>query len=200
MRRKAFIPLFGVLLLAAFLGGLALAQSAGSYDVEWFTIGTAGDEFVAGGDYQLGFTVGQDQEPLVSSGGPYQVVQGYWQDGGSPTAVKLLAFGVEARGQAMVVYWETAAEIDTLGFHLYRSESGAPGTFARLNEALIPSQSPGGGAGAYYEWADATAVRGQRYYYVLEDVDARGQTTAHGPADGRRPYAAVFLPLIAKGP
>lgn len=200
MRRKAVIPLISVLLLAAALGGLALAQSGGSYDVEWQVLGTAGDEFAAGGAYQVGFTVGQEQEPLVSSGGRYQVVQDYWQDGGAPTAVKLAAFGVEARGQALVVYWETASEMDTLGFHLYRSESGEPGTFARLNEALIPSRSPGGGAGAYYEWIDAGAVPGRTYYYLLENVDAYGQTTPHGPVEGVLAGYGAFLPLLHKGP
>ncbi len=189
---------WALLALLLFVPALALAQSGGPYDVEWFTIGTAGDEFVAGGAYQLGFTVGQDQEPLVSSGGGYQVVQGYWQDGGGPTAVKLVAFGVEARGQSLVVYWETAAEHDTLGFHLYRSESGEPGTFARLNEALIPSQSPGGGAGAYYEWVDATVVRGQPYYYLLEDVNVYGQATAHGPVEGRLALYRAYLPLLGR--
>ena len=48
MKRKALAPLFAVLLLAAALGSLALAQSGGSYDVEWQVIGTAGDEFAAG--------------------------------------------------------------------------------------------------------------------------------------------------------
>ena len=63
----------------------------------------AGDEFVTGGAYQLGFTVGLDQEPLISTGGSYQIVQGYWSGGSAPTAVKLVAFDVESRGQALVV-------------------------------------------------------------------------------------------------
>ena len=200
MRRKTILPLFCALLVVAALAGLSLAQSGGSYDVAWQVIGTAGDQFVAGQDYQMGFTVGLDQEPLVSSGGGYQIIQGYWQDGGTPTAVKLVDFGAKARGASLAIYWETATEIDNLGFHLYRSDTGAPNTFARLNEGLIPSKSPGSGSGAYYEWVDATAVCGQRYYYLLEDVDLDGRTAAHGPVEGRGPCAAVFLPRVTRGP
>lgn len=200
MRRKTIAPLFcALLLLAVALGGLALAQSGGSYDVEWQVLGAAGDEFASGGSYQLGFTLGQDQEPLVSSKGSYQIIQGYWSGGIGPTAVKLAAFGVRARGDALVVFWETASELDTLGFHLYRSDTGAPGTFSRLNEALIPSEAPGGG-GAAYEWIDAGAARGRTYFYLLEDVDVYGQATAHGPVTGLLAGFRAFLPLAFKGP
>lgn len=189
-----------LLLLVTTLTVAVVAQSGGSYDIEWFTIGTAGDEFAAGGDYQVGFTLGQEQEPLISTGGSYQIVQGYWSEGSGPTAVKLVAFGVEPRVHVLVVYWETATEMDTLGFHLYRSDSGTPGTFSRLNEALIPSRSPGGGGGAYYEWLDAGAVPGRTYYYLLEDVDAYGQATPHGPVEGVLAGYGAFLPLLHKGP
>lgn len=200
MKRQALAPLFAVLLLAAALGSLALAQSGGSYDVEWQVIGTAGDEFVAGEGYQIGYTVGQEQEPIVSTNGAYQVVQGYWSGGSGPTAVKIVALGVQARGNTLVVFWETASETDNLGFHLYRSASGTPGTFARLNESLIPSRSPGGGAGASYEWVDAIVVPGSTYFYLLEDVDFSGQATAHGPVMGRMDLYRAFLPLVGKGP
>jgi hypothetical protein len=198
MKLKSII-LLCALLLAAALGGLALAQSGGSYDVEWQVIGSAGDEFAAGGAYQLGFTLGQDQEPLVSTGGSYQIVQEYWSGGSAPTAVKLVAFGVEARGDTLVVFWETATERDNLGFHLYRSDIGTPGSFSRLNETLIPSQSPGGG-GAQYEWVDTGIHRGRLYFYLLEDIDMYGLATPHGPVTGLLAGFRAFMPLVTKGP
>ncbi len=76
------------------------------------------------------------------------------------------------------VAWETASEVDNIGFHLYRSTDPA---FAgeRLTIELIPSTVPGGGQGAMYEWVDPTAEPGVVYYYTLEDVDVNGVGTVH---------------------
>jgi len=194
---RALIILLPVLLLLLASG--VLAQSGGDYDVEWNVIGSAGDQFVSGGDYQIGFTLAQDQEPLISSGGNYQILQGYWSGGAGPTAVKLLGLWVEAHDDALVVYWETAIEVDTLGFNLYRSENGEAGTYSQLNEGLIPAQRAGEPGGASYEWADLSAAPGPAYFYLLEDVDAYGQATTHGPVQGALPYPQIFLPLLVKG-
>ena len=81
--------------------------------------------------------------------------------------------------------WETAQELDNLGFHLYRSESPA-GPWTRLNAELIPAQYPGAVFGAIYEWLDAGVTPGDVtpgvvVYYRLEDVDIHGVSTFHGP-------------------
>lgn len=196
-RKRVLVVLLPVLLLLLASG--VLAQPGGDYDVEWNVIGSTGDQFVSGGDYQIGFTLAQDQEPLISSGGDYQILQGYWSGGAGPTAVKLLGFWVEAHDDTLVVHWETATEVDTLGFNLYRSENGEEGTYGQLNEGLIPAQSAGGPGGASYEWADLSAEPGPAYFYLLEDVDVYGQTTSHGPVQGTLPYARSYLPLIRKG-
>jgi hypothetical protein len=113
-----------------------------------------------------------------------------------PTAVELLAFdalpGKGPTGSSRIdLVWETATEVDNLGFYVYRSvkpeldkRQGAsqPPTLERLNDSLIPSQvSPGSPVGATYTWSDRTAEAGISYYYWLEDVDIQGQTTLHGP-------------------
>ena len=197
MRRVRIVLLLTALLL---VGGIALAQSGGSYDVEWQVIGSAGEQFVSGGDYQVGFTLAQDTPPLVSQGGSYQVVQGYWSGAGfPPTAVTLVAFWAEPRGDALVACWETAAEVDLLGFHLYRSDTGTPGSFVRLNGGLIPGQAPGSPVGASYEWVDAAVEAGRTYFYLLEDVDAYGQASQHGPVSATLQPTTMFriyLPLV----
>jgi hypothetical protein len=191
-----------ILLLVVLLlfGGAVLAQSSGGYDVEWQVIGSAGEQFATGGDYQLGFTLAQDTPPQVSQGGSYQVVQGYWSGAGfPPTAVTLVGFWVETRGDALVACWETAAEVDLLGFHLYRSDTGAPGSFVRLNEELIPGQAPGSPVGASYQWVDVTVAAGQTYFYLLEDVDVYGRATCHGPESATLQPTTLFriyLPLV----
>lgn len=207
MKRRTLGTLsVALLLVAAVLLGRGLdrsvwAQTGGSYDVEWHVLASAGDQLLAGGAYRLGFSLGQPHAPGISGGGSDQVVQGYWASGGiHPTAVSLIDFYVESRDGALRVCWETAAEIDNLGFHLYRSESGQPGSYyTRLNEHLIPSQAPGGSTGAFYEWVDPDVVPGQTYHYLLEDIDSSGQVTAHGPVEGTLFQFRLYLPRVAKG-
>lgn len=66
------------LALVLLAGRTAAAQSGGGYELEWQVIGSAGDEFVRGGEYQIGFTLGQAEDTPVSAGGSYQIAQGYW--------------------------------------------------------------------------------------------------------------------------
>ena len=197
MKRK-IVSLLNVALLLVASG--VLAQSGGDYDLEWQAIGSAGEQFVSGGGYQVGFTLAQDQEPMVSTGGSYQIIQGYWAGGGfAPTAVTLAGLWVEARGDTLVACWQTASEVDTLGFNVLRSESGDPGSFTQLNEVLIPSQAPGSPVGASYEWGDAGVEAGHTYFYLLEDIDIHGQATQHGPVSATLPPTMpywIYLPLV----
>ena len=61
-----------------------------------------------------------------------------------PLAATLVSFTAEAEENQVLVSWETASEIDTLGFTLYRSD-GANNQPVAL--AFVPSQSPGSTAG-----------------------------------------------------
>jgi hypothetical protein len=78
-----------------------------------------------------------------------------------------------------LVQWETAIEIDNVGFNLYRAQSPS-GDWVRLNTTLIPSQAPGSVVGATYIWFDEGVDAGI-VYYKLEDVEVGGGSTFHGP-------------------
>lgn len=69
------------------------------------------------------------------------------------------------------VRWDTASEIDTAGFYLYRSTS-PDGEFTLVNAAgeLIPSQG-NALSGATYTFTDKNVVAGRTYYYVIEEVE-----------------------------
>ena len=98
----------------------------------------------------------------------------------NPTAVVLLTFTGVADNEVVHLAWETAAEIDTLGFNLYRADA-LSGPRSRINAALIPSQSPGSVFGATYAFTDATVMPEREYFYWLEDVDTNNMATLHGP-------------------
>jgi hypothetical protein len=99
----------------------------------------------------------------------------------SPTAVTLANFYAEQMGDYVRVTWETASELDNVGFNLWRGVSPA-GPDTKLNDLLIPSQSLGNPGGFTYTWDDhAGLVPGTTYYYWVEDVDVNNVATRHGP-------------------
>ncbi len=111
------------------------------------------------------------------------------------TAVKLGAFSAQGYDQAALVEWQTASELDNLGFHLHRASSAA-GPWTRLNASRIPGlgSSP---EGRRYSWADRGLMNGATYYYRLEDVDRSGLVTSHGPVSAV-PVAGVPLPAAVE--
>ncbi|MBN2391055.1 MAG: hypothetical protein JXR84_10035 [Anaerolineae bacterium] len=135
------------------------------------TVTTAGDRITFSGISVscLGsnFTVGTTD----STNGPL---------GPAPTAVTLARFEAVPQADAILVTWETAMELDNVGFNLYRS-TAVDGEYIQLNDTLIPSQSPGSIFGAVYTWFDTSVSRDQTYYYKLEDEDISGARTLTGP-------------------
>jgi subtilisin family serine protease len=98
----------------------------------------------------------------------------------APTAVELDHLQATPQDTAIRLDWETATELDTLGFHLHRADSPG-GERTRLNADLIPGQAPGSPMGATYQFVDDTASTGTTYHYWLEAVDMGGQSTYYGP-------------------
>ena len=117
----------------------------------------------------------------------------------SPTAVTLIAFTATPDTDAIVLEWETASELDNLGFNLYRSES-TNGERLPLNTTLIPSQNPGSAWGANYQFTDEAVIKGTTYYYWLENLDIDGTVILHGPvraATSNTPNAITLASFAA---
>lgn len=100
----------------------------------------------------------------------------------APTAITLVSFEASAdQAGNVTVSWETAAEIDNVGFNVYQSPvpqfdiSNAE----RVNSEMIASQVQLG-QGASYSLTDSDVLPGV-WYYFLEDVDVSGVGTLHGP-------------------
>jgi hypothetical protein len=176
-KRVCKIPL--LLALLTLPVSLVLAQSGGPYDLSWSTVDGGGGAS-SGGDFTLSGTAGQADAGAMS-GGIYGLTGGFWTEKpGNPTAVTLAWFDAHPVGEGVLIEWETATELDNLGFYVYRSPT-PEGKKLRLNLDLIPSQMPGSPVGAHYEFVDNSAPSGVTCYYWLEDVDLHGQVTRHGP-------------------
>jgi len=124
-------------------------------------------------------------------------VEGY-RHSWTPTAVDLVRFEAAVQDHAVLLTWETAQELDNLGFNLYRGESAA-GPWTRLNAELIPAQHPGATFGATYTWLDEGMTPGATYFYRLEDVNVYGASTFHGPISitAGQPSAATVTGFTA---
>ena len=99
----------------------------------------------------------------------------------SATAVTFRSFTAVRSRNGVVLRWRTAAEVDTLGFNVFRERGGSR---TRLNRHLIGNRGTvGGGA---YSFVDGRAGRGGAPKYWLQVVDGRGGKVWHGPARPRR--------------
>ena len=95
----------------------------------------------------------------------------------------------------VVVTWETASEVDTGGFLLYRSECAA-GPFSLLDETPILAVGDPL-AGSAYRYEDSAVDWGRRYFYQLEEIEMDGgrnryQETVESRAGAGWPWALVI--------
>lgn len=116
-----------------------------------------------------------------------------------PTAVTLVSFTAAPDGQAIRLDWETASELNNIGFNLYRALS-PQGPWTRLNGNVIAAANPGSVMGASYTYLDETVKPGLTYYYLLEDIDRETGVTQHGPVSAMvgaapRPFK-LYLPAV----
>ena len=72
----------------------------------------------------------------------------------------------------VVLSWETASEVGTAGFNVYRAPIAAS-DFVQVNPTLIPAAGDELG-GASYRFEDDQVTPGRRYQYRIEEVEWDG--------------------------
>lgn len=114
----------------------------------------------------------------------------------APTAVTMTGFSAQSELESVRIDWQTALEIDLVGFNLYRATS-LDGEWELLNKEgmLVPAGS-GGLVGAAYVYLDTEVEMGTRYYYVLEAISLEG-TENFGPAIGQF-WTPYYLPFVRR--
>ncbi|MEO8083675.1 MAG: hypothetical protein ABI780_07635, partial [Ardenticatenales bacterium] len=116
-----------------------------------------------------------------------------------PTAVQMVAYTVKATADGTVdIDWETATELEVLGFNLYR-RSLADGGEIKANGALIPATGSAAAGNRYHANDEPGAGR---FYYRLAVVQADGESDSFGPTHVTvvRPPEPIriFLPYLVK--
>jgi hypothetical protein len=116
--------------------------------------------------------------------------RGMWEIAlpGSPTAVKLNSFNANTMDDGRVlIQWSTGAEVDNLGFNVYREQNGRR---VRITPQLVAGSALLAGPGATltsgnsYVWFD-TPPTGKGTKYLLEDLDLKGKSSWNGPTETR---------------
>ncbi|HTA19618.1 MAG TPA: hypothetical protein VK989_10020, partial [Polyangia bacterium] len=100
---------------------------------------------------------------------------------GVHTNVDILSFDAIDQCAGTKLAWQTADEIDTLGFNLYRDVGGARAT---LNPTMIPGGSLSGGGGHSYDLVDPGSQDPGRTY-LLEQVDFDLTSHWYGPVSAQ---------------
>ncbi|MEM8534345.1 MAG: SdrD B-like domain-containing protein [Chloroflexota bacterium] len=149
-----------------------------------------------------------DADPLTGRTGPITLEPGEndpnWWAGLvalDPAAIVLEQFTATWQQDTVVVAWETSAELDSWGFHLYRSADRTWDNATQVTEQLILAQGRGQG-GANYQWTDADVTPGTTYTYWLVETELDGSTHRYGPAQTTvTPKTAdyqIFLPIVGR--
>ena len=97
----------------------------------------------------------------------------------SATPVELLYFDARSDDGGIRLAWETALEVNTLGYRLHRASAGTPAERSPINAELIAGL--GADHGHAYEHLDEGVVTGSEYLYWLEEVATDGQSEWYGP-------------------
>ncbi|MBI5375841.1 MAG: SBBP repeat-containing protein [Candidatus Schekmanbacteria bacterium] len=87
-----------------------------------------------------------------------------------PTLITLSSFEAKQSGKKVLITWQTATEIDNLGFNILRSET-ADGEYVKINKKLIKAKGSST-KGASYKFKDKNIEAGKTYFYKLEDIDS----------------------------
>lgn len=111
-------------------------------------------------------------------------------------SVTLVSFQATPESEVIHITWETASEVDMLGFYVQRAPR-EDGDYRRISEVIW---AEGDLVRASYEHTDTAVEAGNTYYYRLEAVEVSGATEFHGPVSAtlRLPARETSTPTVTQ--
>jgi hypothetical protein len=106
----------------------------------------------------------------------------------------LLAF---SNPGGVTITWETASEVDTMGFNLLRAEGSNQEPFQQINAEVIPARGDPL-TGTEYQVEDRNVEPGRLYFYQIEEIEWTG-TRAQHPEIVQARAGVPRMWLIAEG-
>ncbi|OQW47426.1 MAG: hypothetical protein A4S09_15375 [Proteobacteria bacterium SG_bin7] len=98
---------------------------------------------------------------------------------------------------AVSIEWQTGAEVDHMGFNVYRSQDVSSG-YVQINSKLIRNVLTSTSNHGLYRFVDNQVTNGTLYYYMVEDVAFNGSKEKHGPVSAT-PLASLSAPPTTPG-
>ncbi len=83
----------------------------------------------------------------------------------------------------MRIEWVTGAEVDSWGFHIWRSTSGQRSDAVRVTEQMIAATG-NAAVGASYAFVDSSVVADIGYHYWLVETELDSNLVEYGPITG----------------
>lgn len=99
-------------------------------------------------------------------------------------AVTLVYFRAIAQNGRVLLEWETATQLDTVGFYINRSLSQSSG-YTRMGNFVVSQGDPL--TGATYSVTDSGLTNGITYWYKLESIDTSQNSTFYDPPASATP-------------
>ncbi|MCK4531041.1 MAG: T9SS type A sorting domain-containing protein, partial [Candidatus Marinimicrobia bacterium] len=98
----------------------------------------------------------------------------------TPLPISLNSFDIEQQGHAVKLSWQTASEIENLGYKIYRKEND--GVFEEISSYAYNDALRGQGTTTEmhdYEFIDTGVEPAQKYTYLLSDVSYQLEEVKH---------------------
>ena len=148
------------------------------------TIGSFVDEST-GSNWYIVFQVDETNTPI-----------GCHSEPADPTGVSITDFSAQysAEKTAIELAWQTASEVDVLGFNVLRSTSEV-GAQVQINEEQVDVAHPGQMDGSRYTFDDNSVSIGQTYYYWIELIKTDSSGESVGPEAAFAGFR-LFLPFV----
>jgi len=98
----------------------------------------------------------------------------------TPLPISLNSFDIKQHGQAVKLSWQTASEIENLGYKIYRKENN--GIFEEISSYAYNDALRGQGTTTEmhnYEFIDTSVEPGKEYTYLLADISYQLEENQH---------------------
>jgi len=113
-----------------------------------------------------------------------------------PTALQLVYFTANSHNKAIHLRWETAFELNVVGFQLWRSSNGQRADAQMVSTTLIGGRGTAG-TGAAYTFVDSDVRYGVQYTYWLREIDGAGSGVDASATAATLTYQ-LFVPHVGR--
>ena len=167
----------------------------GASNGQYFWIATVPTDEFGNGSY-LDDTTEESWYLVIQANPGTNEIIGCHSEPVDPTGVSITDFSAQysAEKTAIELVWQTASEVNILGFNVLRSNSEG-GARVQINEEQVDVANPGQMEGSDYSFDDYAVTMGQTYYYWIELIKTDSSRESVGPEAAFSGFR-LFLPFV----